>query len=194
MNVVERLEEHFLQDATHISWGGGRFYVKIELKGTVTAANDPHDERELAAHIECTFDMVERLMAAADAGGRELELMFEAENLAMTRALPVHPRWPSKHASPSTRLRLVANGRSPDLAPTDLESLTTDANDTGIDVLVFHASRLPDGMQQSYLSLQADLMLWMLDASVETMYAVDVYQPKYISTSEAELFRRWEEF
>jgi hypothetical protein len=60
-------------------------------------------------------------------------------------------------------------------------------------VLAFHSTRLPDGQQQAYEALDVDLLLWMLDASLETFYAAEVYHPAYVNTSEAVLLRRWME-
>jgi len=194
MQAAELVAAHLRKPTDFVSWGGNRFYVKIELKREVTANNDPHDDAERAAHLTCAFDMVDVLRAAATDASRELEIMFESEDIELIRGLPRNLRWPGKDPDDRTRLRLIAQVQSTELELSDLTALTTDDDGDGIDILSFHTSRFPDGLQQSFFSLDAELMLWMLDASLESLYTMGTYEPKYVITGEAQLFRRWEEF
>ena len=194
MQAAELVAAHLRKPTDFVSWGGNRFFVKIELKREVTALNDPHTDEERLAHLACAYDMVDVLRAAATEAGRELELMFESEDVELIRGLPRNPRWPGKDPDDRTRLRLIAQVQSTELVLADLTSLTTKDDGEGIDILSFHTSRLPDGLQQSFFALDASLMLWMLDASLESLYTMGTYHPEYVITGEAQLFRRWEEF
>lgn len=192
MEAVDHVTEHML-GAGAITWDGDAFRVKIESKAAVTPGGAAHSAEDLAAHQACVLDMIDRLMEAAAAGDRELEILLEAEDIDFVRSLTAHPRWPGKHPGEGVAIRLEANVKSAGLTPDDLVSLTGGDKEDGIDVLAFHSTRFPDGQQQAYEALGVDLMLWMLDASLETLYAAEVYHPEYVNTSEAELLRRWME-
>jgi hypothetical protein len=192
MEATERVALHLLRTGP-VAWEGNRYHVKIESKGTVTADGDVHSAEDLAAHHACVLDMMDRLMEAALAGERELDILIEAEKVEFVRTLTAHPRWPGKQPAPAVRVRLVANVKSSGLMPSDLVSLTGGDQPDGIDVLAFHSTRFPDGQQQAYEALEVDLMLWMLDTTLETFYAAEVYHPAYVNTSEAVLLRRWME-
>jgi hypothetical protein len=192
MEATERVALHLLRTGP-VAWEGNRYHVKIESKGTVTADGDVHSAEDLAAPHACVLDMMDRLMEAALAGERELDILIEAEKVEFVRTLTAHPRWPGKQPAPAVRVRLVANVKSSGLMPSDLVSLTGGDQPDGIDVLAFHSTRFPDGQQQAYEALEVDLMLWMLDTTLETFYAAEVYHPAYVNTSEAVLLRRWME-
>ena len=192
MDAVDRVTEHML-GADAITWDGVAFRVKIESKAAVTPGGADHSADDLAAHQACVLDMVDRLLEAAVAGDRELEILLEGEDIQFVRSLTAHSRWPGKDPGEGLAIRLEANVKSAGLAPDDLVSLTGGDKPDGIDVLAFHSTRFPDGQQQAYEALDVDLMLWMLDASLETFYAAEVYHPEYVNTSEAVLLRRWME-
>jgi hypothetical protein len=192
MDAVEHVVAHLTRTGP-IAWDSNRYHVKIESKGTVTPEGDSHSDEQLAAHQACVLDMIDRLIEGALLGERELELLLESERVDFVRQLAGNPRWPGKDAGPGVRLRLVANVKQAGLSPEDLVSLTGGDKEDGIDVLVFHSTRFPDGQQQAYEALEVDLMLWMLDASLETFHAAEVYHPAYVNTSEGVLLRRWME-
>jgi len=189
MEAAERVAKH-IETSECVSWSGNRFFVKIELKNEVLADGTPHDEAELAAHLDCVFDMADRIVTAARARGVELELGFDSEAVPLLRAIEAHPRWAGKHPSKGLELRLISNVLSAGLEPRDLDSLTGDGE--GIDILAFHATRTTTGVAHQYKDLGARLMLWMLDVAPETMDAVKEFEPEYIVTNEALLFRRWQ--
>lgn len=192
MDAVERVAQHLIRVGP-VAWDGDRFYVKIESKAAVSPDGDAHTEEQLAAHHACVLDMMDRLMESALLGERELEILLEAEEVEFVRGLTAHPRWPGKQPREGLRIRLVANVKASGLTPDDLVSLTGGDKEDGIDVLAFHSTRFPDGQQQAYEGLEVDLMLWMLDTTLETFYAAEIYHPAYVNTSEAVLLRRWME-
>ena len=192
IEAAERTARH-LSDSESVSWSGDRFFVKIELKNEVLADGTPHTDAEVDLHINCVFDMAEVIIAAARARGIALELGFDSEVVALLRAVAQHPRWPGKLPYDDVRLLLITAVGNPGLEVADLESLRTPAVGNGIDVLGFHATRTPNAVVRSYVDLGAELMIWMLDAAPETLGAVQAYEPQYIVTNEAMLFRRWQE-
>lgn len=192
MEAVERVAAHLTRTGP-VAWDSDRFHVKIESKATVSPDGDLHGDEDLAAHHACVLDMIERLRDAARLGERELEIMLEAEDVEFVRSITRHPNWPGKQPEAGQRLKLAANVKSAGLSPDDLVSLTGGHREDGLDVLAFHSTRFPDGQQQAYEALEVELLLWMLDASLETFYAAEVYHPAYVNTSEAVLLRRWME-
>jgi len=194
MEAAQRVAEHIQRPQELISWIGNEFYAKIEIKSAVNADGDAHTAAQLQAHLQCAIDMAEVMSEAAIARGRELEVIFEAEEVAFLRELAVHPSWPGKSPADDVGYRFGANVKLPGLRPQDLESLGPGTTDDGIDVLAFHSTRFPDGQQQAYDALDVDLLLWMLDTSLETMHAAQIYQPRYINTGEALVIRRWMEY
>jgi hypothetical protein len=191
LQAADRVVAHLRRD-DDVSWTGDQFFIKIELKPQVTVDGLPHAPEELAAHIDCVFEMADRIIAAAIETGRELELGFDSEVVALLRAVAAHPRWAGKNPYPNVHLRLISSVHAIGLEPHDLRSLTAHAHD-GIDTLSFHATRTPTGVVDDYASLGVELMLWMLDAAPETLSAMHRYEPRYVVTSEAIFFRRWEE-
>lgn len=192
LDAADRVAAYLAQPTDFVSWNGNYFFVKIELKPQVTRTGEAHSDDDFAQHYACVFDMADRMIAAAVAHGRDLELAFESE-ATIIRGIPVHPRWYGKEPQPNVHVRLIANVQSGGLSPSDLASLRGDTDTTGIDILSFHASRIPDGQQGSYLALEVSVMLWMLDSTLETFYAMEAYQPDYVTTNEAVLMRRWME-
>jgi hypothetical protein len=132
------------------------------------------------------------IIAAATDNGIDLEIGFDSEVIPILRAVVANPRWPGKSPRPDVALRLISNVHAVGLEPSDLESLTAH-DDNGIDTLAFHATRAPTAVIDDYAELGVDLMLWMLDAAPETLAAMHRYEPRFVITSEALLFRRWEE-
>jgi hypothetical protein len=191
VEAASLVAQHLAGPAERVSWRGNDFYVKIEIKAGVSGDGDAHTAEQVDQHLACALDMAELMGAAAIVGGRELQVLFEAEDVAFLRRLPDHPRWRGKSPAPSVEYRFAVNVKAPGLMPSDLESLGPGTTDRGIDVLAFHSTRFPNGQQQAYDSLGADMLLWMLDTALETLYTAEVYRPKYINTSEAILIRRW---
>lgn len=193
MDAANRVAAH-LRRSGPASWAGDTFFVKIEMKSEVTLAGDPQTPDDLAAHLECSFDMADAIIAAAIESNRQLELGFDSELVATLRQVVRHPRWPGKTPYPGIHLQLLSNVHAVGLEPTDLVSLTS-AGDThdGIDTLAFHATRVPTTLVDDYAELGVELMLWMLDVAPETLHAIRRYEPRYVNTSEALLLRRWGE-
>ena len=188
--AADRVATYLARPTDFVSWEGSSYFVKIELKDTVSASGDFHTADDLARHYDCVFDMYTRIAAAAVANHRELEIAFES-TAELVRGLTSHPSWPGKEPQRGVHVRLIANVETPGLRPEDLASLRGNSARDGLDILSFHASRIPDGILQSYLALEVRVMIWMLDTQPETYYAIEAFQPDYIDTNEAVLIRRW---
>ncbi|MBA3397865.1 MAG: hypothetical protein H0T89_34900 [Deltaproteobacteria bacterium] len=192
MDAAERVATHLLQSGP-VSWSGDRFFIKIELKAEVLIDGTSHSDEEVGHHLACVFDMADRIIAAARQNSIALELGFDSEKVSLLRAITKHARWPGKEPFEDVSLRLIANVASQGLEPTDLPSLQGDSTSEGVDVLAFHATRIPTKVVDDYAALGATLMLWMQDAAPETLDAMRTYEPRYVVTNEATLFRRWGE-
>ncbi len=192
MEAANLVATHLLQ-AGPVSWSGDRFFIKIELKAEVLLDGTSHTEEEASQHLACVFDMADKIIAAARHNGIALELAFDSEKVSLLRAITKHARWAGKEPGDGISLRLIANVASSGLEPTDLPSLRGDHSSDGIDVLAFHATRIPTQVVDDYDALGATLMLWMQDAAPETLDAMHSYEPSYVVTNEATLFRRWGE-
>ncbi len=188
--AADRVAAYLAQPTDFVSWDGSNYFVKIELKDTVSAAGARHTPEELVKHYDCVFDMYARITAAAVANRRDLVIAFES-TVTLVRGLPSHPMWPGKEPLVGVHVRLIANVESPGLQPEDLASLRGDSSRDGLDILSFHASRIPDALQQAYLALDVQVMIWMLDTALETFDVIQAFEPNYIDTNEAVLLRRW---
>lgn len=194
LEAAQVFAEHFAQATDYISWNGNKFYIDIEIKPTVSKRGDAHDAEQRRLHAACVLDTAEVLIEAARVNSRQLELQFDSENIELIRAVVADPRWPGKEPADGISLRLIVPARTAELSPNDVTKFDDDGDGLGIDILSFHTSRLPTGQRQSYVALDVDLMVWMLDASLETFHVLGMYEPKYVVTSEALLFRRWLEY
>lgn len=191
-DAADRIAAYLAQPTDFVSWDGNSYFVKIELKDTVSATGAVHSAEDLAGHYDCVFDMYRRITSAAVANRRDLMIAFES-TATLVRGLTKHPSWPGKEPQDGVRVRLIANVETQGLRPDDLKSLRGDSSHDGLDILSFHASRIPDARQQAYLALEVEVMIWMLDLHLETYYSIEAFQPGYITTNESVLVRRWME-
>lgn len=189
-DAAERVAAYLEGPREDVSWRGNDFFVKIEAKPTVDVDDTPADPAELASLRACLFAMYARLASAGATRGRDLTVGFES-SVEFVRGLVTDPGWPGKEPRLGVHVRILTGVDSPGLRPADLASLRGDPSSPGVDVLSFHANRIPDGTSNAYHALGVKTMLWMLDATIETFYAIDSYAPDYINTNEAILFRRW---
>jgi hypothetical protein len=192
LDAADRVATYLRGPREDVSWLGGAFFVKLETKGVVTAENDEITEDEIPLLHACLFDMYDRIKAAAVESGHPLELAFES-SAPLVRGIESDVRWPGKEPETGVHVRLIANVQSPGLKPSDLASLRGDTSSDGIDILAYHFNRSPDGVGASFLVLEVKRMMWMLDVTIETFYAIDSYEPHYIVTNEAVVIRRWME-
>ena len=58
-------------------------------------------------------------------------------------------------------------------------------------MITVHAQWIPDSTYQAYLSRGWTVGLWMFSAVPETYDAIEVFEPKWITTGEAKTFARW---
>jgi hypothetical protein len=181
----------FLERPGEISWYGGPFIIRMELKGRVGALGETHDKQQAVLHAECALDLYEIFVDAAMRADRQIQVVFDSYTPRVLRAVLNSPRWPGKEPFENISVRLSAD--FPDSTPTGA-TLQWVSDFPEVDDVVFHSCWMTDGAYQAFRSMGLDLTLWMFSATVETFAAIERYEVESVLTSEAELMRRWLEY
>lgn len=166
------------------------FTVLIELKGHVgPSKSDAHTPAQRAAHAACAVDVVATLDAAAATAGRDVDLVVTSFDPRLLAAVAAEPRWRLPPARARRRLGAIVG------IPAPLDSQTRPLSEfgaeLGIDLVEVHPQWLLDGQYEAYDHAGYELAFWMFSATVETLAAIDRYEPAMVVTSEARLVRRW---
>lgn len=178
----------FLQRPGEITWYGGPYVIRLELKGAVGGDFDEHNREQARLHAECGLDLYEILAEAALRAGRRIRVVFDSYAPRVLKAVLDSPRWPGKQPHEDVEVRLSAD--FPDSTSVGA-SLQWISDFPEVDDVVFHECWITDGAYQAFRSLGLDLTMWMFSATVETFAAIERFEPDTVLTSEAELMRRW---
>jgi hypothetical protein len=171
--AAELIAAHLLA-ADRPSWNGVLFVLKLELK--------PSEAADEAAHVACALDAADIVREAALAAGHELELLIDSSDAGLLRAAARDPRLADA--------RLSADFGAPRPFTPDTPELSDFAG-VPLEVAEFHPGWVADAQIDAFRSLRLDFNLWMFSANTEVLRAVDRYDPRYVTTSEAEAIRRW---
>jgi hypothetical protein len=178
----------FFERPGEISFSGGPYLVRMELKGHVGSVFDQHTKEQARLHAECALDLYEILHASALRADRRIVVIFDSFSPRVLNAILDGPRWPGKHPHENVSVRLSADFL--DSTPSGL-ALQRLSEFPEVDDVAFHAGWITDGAYQGFRSLGVDLTMWMFSATVETFAAIEKFEPDAVLTSEAELMRRW---
>lgn len=178
----------FLERPGDISFYGGPFIIRLELKGRV---GDEHDKQQAVLHAECALDLYEIFCDAALRANRQIQVVFDSYTPRVLKAVLNSPRWPGKQPHEDISVRLSADFPDSTSVGATLQWVSDFPED---DDVVFHHCWMTDGAYQAFRSMEIELTLWMFSASVETFAAVEKFEPEAVLTSEAELMRRWLEY
>jgi hypothetical protein len=181
----------FFERPGEISFSGGAYVVRMELKGHVGSVFDRHTLEQARLHAECALDLYEILYTAALRADRRIVVIFDSFAPRVLNAILGSPRWPGKQPHENITLRLSADFL--DSTPSGL-ALQYLSEFPEVDDVAFHASWITDGTYQAFRSLNVELTIWMFSATVETFAAIEKFEPEAVLTSEAELMRRWLEY
>lgn len=186
---ADELAAYFAQPGPISSPAAGDrpFEVLLELKSHVSEeTGDRHTPAQRAAHAACAWDIYTRIAAAALTHERAVRVTFEAFAPELLRAVidTTPPMFPT------TRYRFgVVQG-----IPAPLDDQTRPLGDYAglpIGLVELHAQWVRDTQFEAIRGMDADLALFMFSATVETLAAVEQYEPTLIVTNEAQFFRRW---
>lgn len=171
---------------------GGPYWVFLELKGTVGKTKaEVHTPEQRALHAQCAVDVLGVLADGARTGNVPLRVRltsFSAELLAAVSSALKQSTWVNDD-DVSVGLGAIQGV----LPPLDFGTRPLDdyPDELGIDMITVHAQWLRDSTYQAYLSRGWSVGLWMFSAVPETYDAIEVFEPKWITTGEAKTFARW---
>ena len=177
-----------------VSFNGERFYVAVELKGFVDCVSCEHTDEEVALHVGCALDELERLEAAATASNRNLRVQFDSTEANLLAALSSDARWPGKRRGEQVEFGLSADFSDPTSTGLIENPKLNDYRGVDIDTVVVHPSWISHGHYQTFESAELEISMWMFAATAENFGAIDRLEPDYVVTGEAELMRRWLEY
>lgn len=190
---IRVLNEHLLARAraglptTH---DGGPFIVFLELKHHVgVSKSDRHSPEQLAAHAACGLDAVDSLIAGAELSRVPLDITITSFEPDLLTAVRADPRWDER---PSPQVTLGLGGLQAIPPP-----LAADSQPIGVygDVPLTSVSAHPHWLRRGELQALRDrgieIGYWMFQAVPETFAAIERDEPDFVTTSEANLLRRW---
>ena len=166
------------------TWNRELFVLYLELKGEVGPGYRGHEADDVAPHVECAFDAIARVRAAATAAGHRLEAVIDSSEPEMLHAAVDHPGWDGADAL------LSADFGAPALVSADTHALS-DFPSEALDMVAVYPGLVTDAQMEAFRSLGVDLSVWMFTASSEILAAIDALDPAHVVTGEAVLVRRW---
>lgn len=163
---------------------GERFLLKVELKGEVGPDFEPHDQEDLAPHVDCALEVVDIVRAAAAASAVPLDVLVDTADPALARAAVRRPGWDASGA-----LLCADFG-----APRPLTSYTERLSEfpsRDLDAAEFYPGLITDAQLEVFRSLDLTIGLWMFIATTDVLDGIEHIDPDYVVTNEAMLLRRW---
>jgi hypothetical protein len=169
--------------ATH---SGGPLRVFIELKSHVgVEKSERHTPEQRVLHAQCAWGVYTTIANAALASGKQVDFAFAAFNPDLLRTMidtaPAAPPFPYAFES--------FYG-----VPRPLDSETRPLGDYAgvpITIIELHAQWIHDAQYEALIGRDIEIGLFMFSATVETLDAIEQYEPSFISTNEARFIRRW---
>ena len=168
------------------------FVVFIELKGQVTASkSDKHSPEQLRMHAACVMDLVEDMAISARSLGINLDVTTTSFEPKLLKAM--YDERSSRSWSNDNNITLH-NGAIvgiPNPLDSQSQSLEAFGLDAGVDMVTAHPHWLTLADRQAIRSRGWTLGLWMFSAVPETLQAIEEWNPRWVTTSEAHLMHRW---
>jgi hypothetical protein len=190
--LADYLKAH-AADATGLTRSGGVFTVHVELKGHVGKTSaEKHTDEQRGSHSDCALEVARELQRGADAAGTNLEIIFSSFSPRLLSTLVSRPSWPASRAlGDHVKLRVSALQGIP--PPLDRQTVAISNFGREVDMVMAHPHWVRDGAWEAYRSRNWDVAFWMFSGVVESLDAIEHYQPKWVTTSEAMFFLRWRE-
>jgi hypothetical protein len=192
LDAAAIVSDWFKTPRTKVTRTGGPYWVFIELKGQVgKTKTDVHTLAQREVHAKCAVDALGVLADGARTGNVPLRVRFTSFSAELLEAVSVALKQAAWMNDNEVSVGLGAiQGVLP---PLDSGTRPIDdyPSDLGIDMVTVHAQWLRDSTYQAYLSRGWSVGLWMFSAVPETYDAIEVFEPKWITTGEAKTFARW---
>ncbi|HEU5055380.1 MAG TPA: hypothetical protein VFU21_02590 [Kofleriaceae bacterium] len=180
VEAAEEVAQHLRDTAPEV--GDRRFYVKLEMKPVSGPDGDPLTAQQARAHTDCALDMYEVLAAAAADTGRRLTVFFESTDPALVALVTERPRYPGKNEGENIETGIVVPIDADPPDGLEVDAVTIVWNEVS-------ASRADEFRELR--SRDIDLIVWMYDADITVFEAIDLAEPRFVTTSEAPLVREW---
>lgn len=180
IEAAEEVARHLVETASLV--GDRRFYLKLDIKGYSGPSGGPLTAAEAIGQVDCALDMFETAAAAARTVDRKLTVLFNTDDPALVQLLVERPAYPGKRAGDAiqTGLILPLHVRPPSGLVPDVVSIA--AKDV----------RPEQGAELAELRARGiDVMLWMLDADISVLDAIQEVEPRFVATNEAVVLREW---
>jgi hypothetical protein len=189
--ITQHLEARALQGKP-ITRSADRFSVLVELKGHVgTSKSEKHTEEQRLEHVGCAVNIAQRLAASAAVANYKLEVIFTSFDPALLIDLSEDEGFQILRDGDRITARLGVLAGVP--KPLDSQTQPIDAfpEEAGIDFASVHPHWTRHASIRAYESRGWSLGLWMFSIVPETLDAIEVYRPDYVTTSEARALTRW---
>ena len=189
--ITKHLEERALADKP-ITRSADRFTVLVELKGHVgVSKSEKHTAEQRLEHVGCAVNIGQRLAASASMAEYPLEVIFTSFDPALLLDLSEDEGFQILRDGDRITARLGVLAGVP--KPLDNQTQPIDAfpEEAGIDFASVHPHWTRHASIRAYESRGWELGLWMFSIVPETLDAIEVYRPDYVTTSEARALTRW---
>jgi hypothetical protein len=168
-----------------IGFADAPFEIALELKSKVDTDGNEHSPAQLALHAQCTWDLYTAITTAAVANNRTLRFRIGSFSPELIRAV-IDSTPP---ATPAPFGFVTFQGIPPPLDP-ETRPLG-DYRGLPIEAVEFHAEWILDAQYEAVTSAGQEVAFFMFSLTNESFYTIAQYDPVYVTTSEARLFRRW---
>ena len=176
----------YLARPGQLTFSGGPLIISLELKSFVSTDDTTrHTPEQRARHAACAWDVYRVIADAAVANQRDVEVDFSSFEPDLLRAMIA--------ATPASAPIPYGYGAIYGV-PKPLDPQTHPLDDyTGIPLATIevHDQWLNDAQYEAIRSAHVRMIFWMFSATVETFAAIEQYEPDMVTTSEAQLMRRW---
>ena len=191
MDLINQVLAERVDAGIPLTRSSPRYTVLIELKGHVgPSKTEAHTEEELVAHAGCGISLGQSLIDGANARGYEVEVVFMSFAPALLEALFDHPGYPGLREQ-GHRVRLTALQGIP--RPLDIQTVELDQfpERIGIDMISAHPHWARPALYHAAESRGMEMGFWMFNIVPETLRAIEVHRPGYITTSQAPSLTSW---
>ncbi len=180
VDAAAEIAQHLVETAALV--GDRRFFVKLELKPQAGPDGDALTGGEAEALADCVLDMYDLIAGAARETGRRVTVFFESPDPEVLWIVTQRPRYPGKHEGDDLETGLIVPIDSD--PPEGLE----------IDVVSVKSTEIGPDRAAEFRELRSrriDVMVWMFDADVSVLEAINEIEPRFVNTNEAVLMREW---
>jgi hypothetical protein len=162
----------------------------VELKGHVgLAKSDKHSPEQRSSHADCAVVLLQQCATVANTDSIHMQVTFTSFDPSLLRAVRTALEQSAYNDSDYISVRLGAIRSTP--APLAGDNAAIDQFDDDVNMVTVHPHWMRQADYEAFKSRGWELGFWMFSSVPETYDAINRYQPRYVTTNEAQTLTRW---